>query len=237
MKLLDPKVDLVFNWIFGSERSKKLLISFINSLRSETIRRVKDISYTGPWIPFHEIDKGVYDIRAEAIDEGGERTSIVIKLVYAFDWKAHAFIKSGIGLSFNKDGVIRTSESKNLIVIILIGNQIRDQNYHTVFPYIQDTGNEFEVHVIRPEDAVSDRISYPSSDPLVEWLLFLLDYENMGYIERYKAHCSIPEPTNTFEYMDRSREISQIRLREEKAERDYMWLMGNTRKEARSDGR
>ena len=69
MPLLNPRVDLAFKILFGTEENKDLLISFINAVVSEE-DRVASIELLNPYNSrnFQNKKGSILDVKAKGVD-------------------------------------------------------------------------------------------------------------------------------------------------------------------------
>jgi len=83
MIFINPKIDFAFKKIFGSEDSKDILISFLNSLIYEEKNIIQDLEILNPYLaPIIRDVKDTYlDIKARTKDaETGEYRTVIIEM-------------------------------------------------------------------------------------------------------------------------------------------------------------
>lgn len=76
---INPKVDLAFKKLFGSEENKDLLISFINSILTEE-EQVKDITIKNPYNISSYLNGKMSILDIKAVDEKGKWYDIEIQV-------------------------------------------------------------------------------------------------------------------------------------------------------------
>jgi predicted transposase/invertase (TIGR01784 family) len=83
MIFINPKIYFTFKKIFGSEDSKDILISFLNSLIYEAQPVIQDLEILDPYIApkIRGIKQPYLDIKAKIIDrETGEEQTVIIEM-------------------------------------------------------------------------------------------------------------------------------------------------------------
>lgn len=78
MRFINPKIDLAFKKIFGSEGSKDILISFLNALVYEENQRIQDLEIIDPYLAprIRGIKDTYVDVRAKLSDG----TTVIIEM-------------------------------------------------------------------------------------------------------------------------------------------------------------
>ncbi|MEL7597757.1 MAG: Rpn family recombination-promoting nuclease/putative transposase, partial [Clostridiaceae bacterium] len=76
---INPKIDLAFKKLFGSEENKDLLISFINSILIEE-EQIKDITIKNPYNVSNYINGKMSILDIKAVDEKGKWYDIEIQV-------------------------------------------------------------------------------------------------------------------------------------------------------------
>ena len=83
MIFINPKIYFTFKKIFGSEDSKDILISFLNSLIYQAQPVIQDLEILDPYIApkIRGIKQPYLDIKAKIIDrETGEERTVIIEM-------------------------------------------------------------------------------------------------------------------------------------------------------------
>lgn len=177
--LLDPRVDIVFKRIFGSEHNKDVLLAFLNS----TFREAGESPLTEIVLlnPYTEADsphdkQSIMDIKAKT--DKGELLNIEMQLFNPyhmekrtlFYWAEMYYHQISKGTNYN-------TLKKCVTINILNYSCLPNDRYHSVFHLREDhTGiallDDIEIHVI--ELTKLDEHSVPlEPGGLVNWLLFL----------------------------------------------------------------
>ncbi|MCB1213353.1 MAG: Rpn family recombination-promoting nuclease/putative transposase, partial [Chlamydiia bacterium] len=89
MSEIDPRVDIAFKKLFGTEENKDLLISLINSIVSAE-DRVEEITLLNPYNPkaFRDDKLSILDIKAVGVE--GKRFNIEVQISDEADYDKRA---------------------------------------------------------------------------------------------------------------------------------------------------
>lgn len=177
--LLDPRVDIIFKRIFGSEHNKDVLLAFLNS----TFREAGEPPLTEIVLlnPYTEADgpndkQSIMDIKAKA--STGELLNIEMQLFNPyhmekrtlFYWSEMYYHQIPKGSNYN---VLKKCVTINILDYSCLPND----RYHSVFHLREDHSgipllDDIEIHVI--ELTKLDAHAVPlEENGLVNWLLFL----------------------------------------------------------------
>lgn len=177
--LLDPRVDVIFKRIFGSEHNKDVLLAFLNStFREAGEPPLTEIVLLNPYTEADSPDdkQSIMDIKAKTAK--GELLNIEMQLFNPyhmekrtlFYWAEMYYHQIPKGSNYN-------TLKKCVTINILNYSCLPNDRYHSVFHLREDhTGipllDDIEIHVI--ELTKLDRHSVPlDRGGLVNWLLFL----------------------------------------------------------------
>ncbi|MFC0213319.1 Rpn family recombination-promoting nuclease/putative transposase [Paenibacillus chartarius] len=177
--LLDPRVDIVFKRIFGSEHNRDVLLAFLNStFREAGETPLTEIVLLNPYADADGPDdkQSIMDIKAKTAK--GELLNIEMQLFNPyhmekrtlFYWAEMYYHQIPKGSSYN-------TLKKCVTINILNYSCLPNDRYHSVFHLREDyTGiallDDIEIHVM--ELTKLDQHSIPlDQGGLVNWLLFL----------------------------------------------------------------
>lgn len=177
--LLDPRVDLIFKRIFGSEHSKDVLLAFLNS----TFREAGEPSLTEIVLlnPYTEADSpddklSIMDIKAKTADD--QLINIEMQLFNPYHMeKRTLFYWSEMYYHQIPKGSNYNTLKKCVTINILNYSCLKNDRYHSVFHLREDhTGisllDDIEIHVIELAKLDEHSVSLEEGG-LVNWLLFL----------------------------------------------------------------
>ncbi|MFC4770066.1 Rpn family recombination-promoting nuclease/putative transposase [Effusibacillus consociatus] len=177
--LLDPRVDIVFKRIFGSEHNRDVLLAFLNStFREAGETPLTEIVLLNPYTEADGLDdkQSIMDIKAKTAK--GELLNIEMQLFNPyhmekrtlFYWAEMYYHQIPKGSNYN-------ALKKCVTINILNYSCLPNDRYHSVFYLREDhTGiallDDIEIHVM--ELSKLDQHSIPlDRGGLVNWLLFL----------------------------------------------------------------
>ncbi len=150
---INPKVDLVFKKLFGSEENKDLLISFINSIVDEK-EQIKDITIRNPYNVSNYITGKLSILDIKAIDEHGKHYDIEIQVAPQsfYDKRALYYWAKVYSDQLQEKGRYGAL-NKTIGINILDFNYLEGIEYHNKYKlYNSKTGKEFsdllELHFV-----------------------------------------------------------------------------------------
>ncbi|UQZ83232.1 PD-(D/E)XK nuclease family transposase [Paenibacillus konkukensis] len=177
--MLDPRVDIIFKRIFGSEHNKDVLLAFLNStFRDAGEPPLTEIILLNPYTePDSPDDKqSIMDIKARTAQ--GELLNIEMQLFNPYHMeKRTLFYWSEMYYHQIPKGSNYTKLKKCVTINILNYSSLPNDRYHSVFHLREDhTGipllDDIEIHVI--ELTKLDQQFVPlDRGGLVNWLMFL----------------------------------------------------------------
>ena len=145
MKRLKVKNDFIFRKLFGDEKNKDILISFLNAVMElDDSRKLEDIELVdGTELYKESIDDklGILDIRARTAY--GEHINIEVQLVNQHNMdKRTLFYWSKIFTEQLKAGQPYNELRKTITINILDFNYIETEKYNTVFHLWEDSNKD-----------------------------------------------------------------------------------------------
>ncbi|MBW7474833.1 Rpn family recombination-promoting nuclease/putative transposase [Paenibacillus oenotherae] len=179
LELLDPRVDVIFKRIFGSEHNKDVLLAFLNStFRDAGESPLTEIVLLNPYTEADSPDdkQSIMDIKAKT--SKGELLNIEMQLFNPyhmekrtlFYWSEMYYHQIPKGSNYN---ILKKCVTINILNYSCLPNN----RYHSVFHLREDhTGipllDDIEIHVIELTK-LNEYAAELEEGGLVNWLLFL----------------------------------------------------------------
>lgn len=173
---INPKIDLAFKKLFGSEENKDLLISFINSILIEE-EHIKDITIKNPYNVLNYINGKMSILDIKAVDEKGKWYDIEIQVAPQSFYDKRALYYWGKVYTNQLLEKGRYGElNKTIGINVLDFNYLQGSEYHNIYKlYNTKTGKEFsdllELHFI--ELSKFDKKLEELRTGLDRWVAFL----------------------------------------------------------------
>lgn len=173
---INPKIDLAFKKLFGSEENKDLLISFINSILIEE-EQIKDITIKNPYNVSNYINGKMSILDIKAVDEKGKWYDIEIQVAPQSFYDKRALYYWGKVYTNQLLEKGRYGElNKTIGINVLDFNYLQGSEYHNIYKlYNTKTGKEFsdllELHFI--ELSKFDKKLEELRTGLDRWVAFL----------------------------------------------------------------
>lgn len=173
---INPKIDLAFKKLFGSEENKDLLISFINSIIIEE-EQIKDITIKNPYNVSNYINGKMSILDIKAVDEKGKWYDIEIQVAPQSFYDKRALYYWGKVYTDQLLEKGRYGElNKTIGINVLDFNYLQGSEYHNIYKlYNTKTGKEFsdllELHFI--ELSKFDKKLEELRTTLDRWVTFL----------------------------------------------------------------
>lgn len=173
---INPKIDLAFKKLFGSEENKDLLISFINSILIEE-EQIKDITIKNPYNVSNYINGKMSILDIKAVDEKGKWYDIEIQVAPQSFYDKRALYYWGKVYTDQLLEKGRYGElNKTIGINVLDFNYLQGSEYHNIYKlYNTKTGKEFsdllELHFI--ELSKFDKKLEELRTGLDRWVAFL----------------------------------------------------------------
>lgn len=206
-ELLDPRVDVIFKRIFGSEHNRDVLLAFLNS----TFREAGEPLLTEIVLlnPYTEADSpsdklSIMDIKAKTAD--GKLINIEMQLFNPyhmekrtlFYWSEMYYHQIPKGHNYN---TLKKCVTINILDFTLLNND----RYHSTFHLREDhTGiplsDDIEIHII--ELAKLDEHSVQLEEGgLVNWLLFLKGVDKSNWEVLVMNEPMLKKAMDTLEFL------------------------------------
>ncbi|MBW9158414.1 MULTISPECIES: Rpn family recombination-promoting nuclease/putative transposase [Clostridium] len=153
---LNPKIDLVFKKLFGSEENKDILIAFINSVLSED-QQIVNVELRNPYNIASYFKGKMSTIDIKAVDEDGKWYDIEMQIAEQGAYDKRAFYYWSKAFSEQIESGEQYAELKKTIGIHILDFNLEqlecEEDYHsTIKPYIEKSKNQFsdlfELHFI-----------------------------------------------------------------------------------------
>ncbi|MBW9158410.1 MULTISPECIES: Rpn family recombination-promoting nuclease/putative transposase [Clostridium] len=153
---LNPKIDLVFKKLFGSEENKDILIAFINSVLSED-QQIVNVKFKNPYNIANYLKGKMSILDIKAVDENGKWYDIEMQIAEQGSYDKRAFYYWAKVFSDQIESGEEYAELKKTIGIHILdfnlGQLEGEEDYHnTVKPYIENSKKQFsdlfELHFI-----------------------------------------------------------------------------------------
>lgn len=236
-KLLSPKMDIVFQKLFGEQAKANLTKDLLEKILGRNINSIDLSKTTKVTADMPEDKKGILDVRAEL--DGMEHCDIEMQMV---DQRGLAermlFYWSRLFAEGFKEGENYTELKK--AIVILIANftlkLLKELEYHTKWKMIDEDErkviltNKLEFHIIElPKIQGKEE----KKDELLDWLFFLDDPESERAKKSMKENKTIQEATTELERLQADEEMQRLALSRWIALSDYNTNMQENRKEGR----
>lgn len=239
MEKVNPRVDLAFKKIFGTENNKDLLISLINSIVGEE-DQVVDVTLLNPYNQknFKDDKLSILDIKAEG--EDGTKFNIEIQITDEanYDKRALYYWAKLYAEQLKEAGGYATLEKVIGIHILNFTSIPKSQKYHNAFHVTEkETGlqyfKEFELHTIEL-NKFTDKLGKKFEDigskihtSLDLWLTFLTrnDLLNIANLSHSLKDVPVKKAINVLNVMnftDEEREAYENRLKWLRIEADSL---------------
>jgi predicted transposase/invertase (TIGR01784 family) len=222
-EMLDPKVDVVFKWIFGAEENHPLLISLLNAVLGWTgERQIAAVQILNPYLEQEYIDDsyGILDIKVQL--GSGELVDVEMQIGDRANMERRSTFY--ICRLFGDQKITRGRyQDLNRAIGINILDFVRIQdspNYHTRFRLREcdenfDLTDAIEIHFIELPKLDVELVNY--ENPLDRWAMFLKGWDNMELLERLtEEDPAIAQARKALEKMasdPRAKEIYEQRLK------------------------
>ena len=243
---INPRIDIAFKKIFGSEENKDLLISLINSIVSEE-DQVRIVTLLNPYNPksFKEDKLSILDIKA--IGQNGKRFNIEIQITDEADYDKRAlYYWAKLYTEQLKTGDDYSNLNKAIGIHILNFTSILEtEKYHNVF-HIREKESGFlyfkdlELHTIelnkfiKSSDQQWSDISSKIKTSLDMWSAFLMRHHllNKDNLPKELNNNSLKKALDVIDVMNFSSE------ERESYEEHLRWFMieASTLKKAEEKG-
>ncbi|KAI5805251.1 PD-XK nuclease family transposase-domain-containing protein [Pyronema omphalodes] len=206
-ELLDPRVDVIFKRIFGSEHNKDVLLAFLNStFREAGESPLTEIVLLNPYTePDSPNDKqSIMDIKAKTAK--GELLNIEMQLFNPYHMeKRTLFYWSEMYYHQIPKGGNYNTLKKCVTIKILNYSCLPNDRYHSVFHLREDrTGipllDDIEIHIIELTK-LSEHAAELEEGGLVNWLLFLKGVDKSNWEVLTMKEPMLKKAMDTLEFL------------------------------------
>ena len=232
---IDPKIDIAFKKIFGSDENKSLLISLINSIVSKE-DKIQDITLKNPYNLQNYGNAKVSILDIKAVGKNGKYFNIEMQMASSTSYKQRAlYYWAKLYSERLKKSDLYNKLNKTIGIHILNFTFAKDlKGYHNFF-YIVDDGTkqryfkDLELHVVELNKFIgsdildSNYIVSKISNSLDMWSAFLSKYkflklsslvDNNSLQEvDIDALSKASETLKTMSFSERERDIYEARLK------------------------
>jgi len=228
-KMLSPKLDIVFQALFGDVGSEKITGKFLQSILKQEVSEV-DLSQNIVLRREQEDDKlGILDIMAKVNEK--EYCNIEMQLVDTGEIRERIlYYWSKIYARQLKKGQ-KYRELEKTIVILIANFEIKgleDLKYHTEWKIMDKETqkviltDKFELRIIE-----LPKIKEEEQEELIDWLLFLENPQSERVKTKMEENEELKEAVEKLEGMSEDDYMQRIADLREKAILDYNSGMGN----------
>ena len=222
-KLLSPKLDVIFQILFGEVGSEKITKSFLEAILGKEIKEVDLKENIVLRRENLEEKMGVLDVLAKINDEEYcnvemqmvEKDQLLKRILYYWSRIYTRNIKEG------KDYV----ELKKTIEVLIVNfeiKELKDLGYHSKWKIIEEKyrkhilTEDLEIHIIiLPE--IRKLAPKESKEELVKWLNFIEEPESEKVVQYMKENEGIKEAKEKLEVMSEDKRIQKLAELREKA--------------------
>ena len=226
-KYLNPLIDYIFKKIFGDEKHKEILISFLNSLEIESQgRKIVDLQILNNANEkrFKRDKFSILDIKAKL--DNGDLVNIEVQILpYDNMLQRTMYYWAKLYSDQLNQGEDYGALNNTVVVNVLGYNQFPHKKIHSVYQ-IRDKesgeklGDFLEIHFL--ETRKIEESQQEINEDLKGWLLFLSDPESQRLMRLGKEKEEMGKAINLLEELSRSREERAIAEEREKALRDEL---------------
>ena len=241
-KLLSPKIDVIFQILFGEVGSEKITKSFLEAILG---KEIKEVDLEGNIVLRRENleDKmGVLDVLAKINDEEYcniemqmvERDKLLERILYYWAKVYTRNIKKG------KDYIVLQKTIEVLIINFEI-KELKELGYHSKWKIIEEKyrkqilTEDLEIHIIELPK-IRELTQQESKEELVKWLNFIEEPESEKVVQYMKENEGIKEAKEKLEVMSEDERIQRLAELREKAIMDEKAIERFGRKAGREEG-
>ena len=222
VKLLSPKLDVVFQALFGEEGSERITKDFLETILNEKITEI-DLSKNAILRREKIKEKlGILDVMVKI--NGKENCDIEMQIVEQTDIiERILYYWSKIYVKGIRKGE-RYEKLQRAIVILITDKNIKElediSKYHTKWKIIETESrkkiltDKLEIHIIETEKIKNEK---NDKDKLLDWLTFLNNPESERVKEKMKENENLKEAKEKLNKMSEDEKMEQIVWWREKA--------------------
>ncbi|EOC99770.1 Rpn family recombination-promoting nuclease/putative transposase [Caldisalinibacter kiritimatiensis] len=186
--IMSPKIDFVFKLLFGNEKNKELLISFLSAVLKMPKEKFSDIKIINSELlrEFKEDKKGILDVRVQTPE--GEQIDIEIQILPTeYMPERTLFYWSKMYTSSIKPGDTYDKLKKCITINIVDFKFIPIKKIHTVYHIKEDETNYeltdiLEIHFLELPKLFDDEIPKDENEEIIQWMEFI-DGKSRGVME------------------------------------------------------
>ncbi len=218
---LDPKIDLAFKKVFGSQENKSILLSFLNAVLNWTgEQQIVDVKILNPYLEQENIDDslGILDIKLQLENNDLVDVEMQIGNLGNMERRSTYYVCRMFGDQNITNG--RYQDLNRVIAInVLDFTRIKPiKRYHTIFRLREtqenvDLTDAIEIHFIELPKLKLEMASY--TNPLDRWVMFLKGWDNMELLDKLaQEDPTIGKAKQVLEQMasnPRERELYELR--------------------------
>ncbi len=226
-KILSPKLDVVFQKLFGEEGSENITKSFLEAILNEKIENI-DLSKNPILRREYKRDKlGILDVIAQI--NKGENVNIEMQVAKNGDelerilyYWSRMYIR-GIQKG---NSYIELNKTISIIITDFEIDGIEKLGFHSKWQLKDDTGmkiltKKLEIHIIELSKMKKEKIIETNNiRNLIDWLEFIENPESERVLNRMKENKALKEAKEKLVKMSRSERMQRIAEWKEKAIRD-----------------
>ena len=241
-KLLSPKLDVIFQILFGEVGSEKITKSFLEAILGKEIKEV-DLRENIVLRRENLEDKmGVLDVLAKINDEEYcniemqmvERDKLLERILYYWAKVYTRNIKKG------KD-YIELQKTIEVLIINFEIKELKDLEYHSKWKIIEEKyrkhilTEDLEIHIIELPK-IRELTQQESKEELVKWLNFIEEPESEKVVQYMKENEGIKEAKEKLEVMSEDERVQKLAELREKAIMDEKAIERFGRKAGKEEG-
>ena len=176
---MSPKIDFAFKLLFGDERNKNLLISFLSAILNVPKEELRDVKVINSELfrDYKEDKKGILDVRVETKDKKQIDIEIQINPIDYMD-KRTIYYWSKMYAGQLKSGEV-FDKLKKCITVNIVDFKCTDiKKLHTVYHITEDEVHSrltemLEIHFLELGKLFDEGVRINEDDPVVQWMKFL----------------------------------------------------------------
>ena len=245
IKTLSPKIDIIFQALFGEVGNERITKSFLESILKEKIEKI-DLSKNTILRKENKNDKlGILDICAELNGKEkcniemqiANKSNIIERILYYWSKLYSKQIKNG-------EEYILLERTITILITDFRIESLKELEYHSSWKIIEEKWrkkiltNKLEIHIIELPKIVEKE---DKKDELLDWLHFLENPESERVEEKMKENEELKEAKeklNGISEDERMQKLAELRLKaimDEKA--TYRKGLEDGNKEGQEEGR
>jgi predicted transposase/invertase (TIGR01784 family) len=238
MRLLDPKLDVVFKLLFAAPRHESLLIAFLTDVLCP-IKDIVSVKVLNPDIPkeFTTEKEIILDVRATLSDgcivdiEMQSRRTAALRERLLYYW-ARAF-----GAQLEVSDQYR-SLAPCLGIYVLDFRELAGQNFHSIFTLCNPETSEVFSHALEMHFLELPKLQPAASvDPAWHWGRFFRVRSEQELEQLAMSSPTLKQASDALWWVSNDPNSRQLAEMREMSERAHRHTMAATREEGREEGR